>query len=406
MFRRILGTLLSVALAGCSGGEEGWAGSVEPLPGGGERVRNPRQGLWTESEAWRLEPALRIGRMEGTGPDLFGQVSALEVRDGRIYVLESQAREVRVFDATGAHVRTFGGSGSGPGEFGSPSGLVFDPSGTLWVPDGANARYARHDTAGALLEYRPRSSIAVFFGGFRGGIDERGRLFDVDIVRADGGAGINPMMAAAGLGGGGREILRGMFAVDGGEVADTVWIPEAVPAPEPFVASSGRGRMMLGVPFSRRMHFTFDARGHVWFGDSGEYRIVQQSLTGDTIRIIEREYTPLPVTGAEVDAWLANQDRFQEAGGRIDRSRIPSTKPVFDGLIIGEEGELWVRLVTDSEETVFDVYDTGGRYRGSVVAGPGLAPSPLPILREGALWAVTRDELDVPYVTRMRVVKP
>jgi hypothetical protein len=406
MNRKILGMLLGIALAGCSAGESGWAGSVEPLAGGGELVRNPRHGLWTEGEAWRLEPALRIGRMDGAGPEVFGRVSALEVRDGRIYVLEGQAREVRVFDATGAHVHTFGGSGSGPGEFGSPTGLAFDPSGTLWVPDGANARYARHDTSGALLEYRARSSIAVFFGGFRGGIDERGRLFDVDLVLADGGAGLNPMMAAAGLGGGGREILRAMFAVDGGEVTDTVWIPEAVPAPEPFTVSSGRGRMMLGVPFARRMHFTFDPRGHVWFGDSGEYRIVQQSLSGDTIRIIEREYTPLRVTGEEVDAWLEEQERFQEAGGRIDRSRIPSTKPVFDGLVIGEEGELWVRLVTDSDDTTFDVYDPGGRFRGSVIAGPGLASSPLPIVREGALWAVTRDELDVPYITRMRIVKP
>lgn len=422
MHMRATTCLLATSLLACGTAEAEWAGSVESLPNGGERVRNPAEGLWGEGEAWRLEPTLRVGRVEGEAPDVFGRVAAIEVHDGRLYVLDGQAREVRVFDASGAHVHTFGRPGEGPGELGSPSGLVFDAAGRLWIPDGANARYAQYDETGAVLEYRPRQSAALFFGEFRGGIDERGRLWDVDLVRGSS-PGVSSLMAGAGVPGGGREILRAMFSLDSTEAAagapavaagvhaadgaaDTVWIPEATNVPEPFTVDHDRGRSFLGVPFTPRVHFTFDPRGFVWFGESGEYRIVQQALSNDTVRVIERAHTPLPVTAGDINEWLEGAARFTEQGGRIDRSRIPATKPVFDGIIIGEDGELWVRLVSDGDDTVFDVFDPEGRYLGPVTAGPGVARSPIPIVREGALWLVIRDALDVSYLTRMRIVKP
>ncbi|HLL45922.1 MAG TPA: 6-bladed beta-propeller, partial [Longimicrobiaceae bacterium] len=137
----------ALAAAAC-GGEPGraaggWAGTIDTLPGGTVRVHSPATGTWKPGEEWKLVEELRIGSAEAEGPELFGDVAALEVdRAGRIYVLEPQAKEIRVFDARGAHVRTFGRKGGGPGEFEQPAGLMWDPDGRLWVVDQQNARFS------------------------------------------------------------------------------------------------------------------------------------------------------------------------------------------------------------------------------------------------------------------------
>lgn len=120
--RWIGGGVLAVISFGACGeagadNADGWAGTVDTLSNGAIRVSNPEQGLWDDGEGWRLVEELRIGSMDGEGPELFGNIIGLEVDPlGRIYVADSQAREIRVFDARGHHVRTFGGRGEEPGE--------------------------------------------------------------------------------------------------------------------------------------------------------------------------------------------------------------------------------------------------------------------------------------------------
>src|SRR5512134_3205390 len=101
---RFLPLLPLLPLLACSEsrGAATWSGSIDTLPSGTVVVTNPANGLWDSSTAWRVVEELRIGALEGEGPDLFGEVSALEAdAEGRIYVLESQALELRVFDRAG-----------------------------------------------------------------------------------------------------------------------------------------------------------------------------------------------------------------------------------------------------------------------------------------------------------------
>jgi len=87
---------------------------MDTLPSGTIVVTNPAQGVWDSASSWRVSEDLRIGTLEGTGPDLFGQIDALEVdRDGRIWVLEGQAQELRVFGRDGRWLRTIGGRAAG-----------------------------------------------------------------------------------------------------------------------------------------------------------------------------------------------------------------------------------------------------------------------------------------------------
>jgi hypothetical protein len=151
------------------------------------RVHSPASGTWKPGEEWKLIEELRIGSAEAEGPELFGDVAALEVdRAGRIYVLEPQAKEIRVFDARGGHVRTFGRKGGGPGEFEQPAGLMWDPDGRLWVVDQQNARFSVFDTAGTFFTSHHRCGGYSLYP-WPGGIDARGRLYD--IARFDAGRG-------------------------------------------------------------------------------------------------------------------------------------------------------------------------------------------------------------------------
>ena len=426
-----------VVVVGCTE-SGGWAGTEEVLANGGRVVRNPAEGEWVRvgGSGWGLVEDLRVGRLEGGGAAEFGRIVGLAVDGaGRLWVVEGQSQEVRVFDERGRHVRTVGGQGEGPGEFRSVGGLAWDGRGDLWVQDSRNGRYTRYDTAGTLKETRPRSTAAPPFGLWQGGIRDDGWLYDQDMLAADGTSGaagpsVPPLLAAAGIASEGRAILRAMFdtglvpsaALPGAGVAGgeggasgrsrtaggiTVPLPAQRTNLEPFrveyTGARGRGMQFLGVPYAPRLHQVFDPRGYLWFAESDEYRIHQRRLEGDTLLIIERAYDRLAVTVAEIDEWESGLGSFREAGGRIDRSRIPTEKPVFDQLIVDDRGHVWVRLVADGAEVVFDVFDPDGRYQGEVTAHPGLGQVPAPVIRGDRFYAVLLDSLDVPWVVRYRI---
>lgn len=90
---------LCLLLTSCAAGDRAasgtWAGTIDTLASGTVHTRNPVNGLWDEATTWRIEEELRIGTMDGTGPDLFGYLYDIAVDDyGRIYALDEQAREV------------------------------------------------------------------------------------------------------------------------------------------------------------------------------------------------------------------------------------------------------------------------------------------------------------------------
>lgn len=382
----------------CGGDAAEWGGTVETLPSGGRRVRNPAAGVWEgrNGAGWRLEEELRIGEVEGDGPAVFGDVGGVFVDPwGRIHVIESQADEIRVFAEDGAPIRVIGRPGEGPGEFQGPSGIVWDETGTMWVADARNARYTRFDTAGTLLE--TRRSGALSMGSFAGGLTADGVLYDTDMAIPEG-RNVPPLLAAAGIGG--RMILRATLSVTGEAASDTVMLPE--PHTEPVTFSTPG--FTINSAFNPRMHWRFDPRGYIWFGESDAYRIHQRSLAGDTVLVIEREYSPLRVRQEDIDEWLESPGptRFRQAGGQIDVDRIPKVEPVFRDLIVDDGGHLWVRLVTQDSSAIFDVFDPNGRYLGAVDAGHGMT-SITPVIRGDRFYAVVADSLDIPYVVRYRI---
>jgi hypothetical protein len=373
-----------------------WTATVDTLANGAVVVRSPESGRWTVERPWTTELDLRIGSLDGDGPDVFGRVAALEVDDaGRIYVLDSQAAEVRVFDREGTVVRVLGGRGAGPGELGNAMGLAWGPDGHLWVVDSRNARYTAFDTAGAFIAaQRRRTSGAVM--PWPGGLDPEGRVLDVALAR-DPAGGIRTTIL---------HVHPDFLS------ADTVRLPEF--EAERFAATvatpSGQAYYEAPVPFTPALVWHFDRRGYLWHAATAPYRIVKGTLAGDTIRITERDYTAEPVSAADRAGALDRLRPMTDLGISVDPGRVPAEKPAFEAFFVDDDGYLYVeppRAYPGEDEpavmAALDVFDPDGYYLGRLDLALPLFAFTTPVVRGGAIYGVHLDEMHVASVVRLRL---
>lgn len=393
-----IGIATAIALAGCGDGGDvsstaGWTGTIDTLPSGTIVVRNPAVEVadpagasGADGSARVIDPDLRLGTADGSGPELFGQVRDIEADAlGRIYVLDTQAKEIRVFGPDGAHVRNIGRAGAGPGELEEPTGIEWGPGERLWVEDPRSNRYTVFDTAGALVATHPRN---MNWRGFiwQGYFDDAGHIYLLDRTFTREGTEAWLVRRDASM-----------------AVLDTFPLPE-YETPTYRLVRDGLTRMAANIPFSPRLEWLVAPDGTLWFGISGDYRLYQRALKGDTLRIVEKEYEPIPVTRGERDEAL-DQDFYREMaeqGAEIDPSLVPPFRPAWTSFTVDRDGYLWVvAQIPDSMATALDLFDPEGRYLGRrIVSAPIQGASPGPVIRGGHVYAVTRDELGVQYVLR------
>jgi hypothetical protein len=385
-------SLLSLLATGCTDAADGeWTGSIDTLANGAVRVSNPGAGVWDAAGGGHLEPVLALGELEGPPATMFESISGLQVdAAGRIYVLERRANELRIFDADGTHVRTVGRSGGGPGEYSNANGLVWMADDTLVVIDQRGNRYSLLTRAGDFVRSVPRA--LGFFGWNADAAYHEGRVYENSSVRTDEGES--------------RPALLGT-ALHDGAVNDTLLLPvTTAPRMEPFSHQTDRGGMVMGVPFAPAPVYHVAPDGTVWHGHGSEFRLVRTRLAGDTLREVLLAAQPVAVTADELSEWeeSTGTKQFREMGGRIDMSRIPRTKPLFDGMFTDDEGRLWTSLPAPPGEAAFAVFDADGRFLGRLAAtGVRRDAYVRPVVRGGRLHFVGRDELDVQRVYVFRI---
>ena len=341
-------------------------------------------------EAWHVVEELRIGSVDRAGAATFGRIAALEVSsDGRIFVLEDQANELRIFDADGNHLQTVGGRGSGPGEFASPVGMTWAPDGSLWVVDPENARVSVFDDAGAYLNSH-RMLVGFALTPWPGGFDDSGNFYNYTSDPSDE-FGIRLVLFDAEL-----------------NPADTIQPPRLDGVETHFQNSTPRwGTVRRRIPFAPSMVWRLARTGDIWFARTDVYEIFRRTLNGEAIPVISRKAMPLEVTAADMVDAMASLERFRSVGGRVDERKIPDVKPQLRTLFIDDDGgRVWVMPTTSAAQSgrVLDVFDTAGRALARTTLPFALSPAPDPVFRDGMMYGVTRDEFDVPYVVRGRIV--
>jgi len=363
-------------------------GSGSDLADRGIVVHNTDEPLWEPAEAWQVAEDLRVGSVMSEGPDLFGAIYSFDVDAwGRIFVLDDHAQEVRIFDSNGTFVRTVGKKGEGPGEFTEAVSVDLSRSGEIWVMDMGEGRVSIFDTTGIYLRQERTNTSGWSVKPYPGGFDAMGRY--------------NVLLQSAGE--------RVMARFDQSFTAiDTVAVPENPLELEFFETP----RMSVAVPFQGSMRWRFSPAGTVWTLLTGRYELIEMTTAGEVLRTVTKDHEPIPVTDQEREEAIEDLDWFTSQGGRIDPSKFPPNMPATASFFIDDEGNLWVeRRVAASdahdEGRLFDLLTDEGRFLGTLRIPFELAWSiPEPLVRGGALYGVTSDEVGVLYVVRAGIVKP
>ena len=388
---------LSLVPAACGSGSDTageWSGTMDTLPSGEIAVRNADDPFWTPEETWSVVEDLRIGEAMSEGPDLFGAVFSFDVDQwGRIFVLDHQAQEVRIFDSEGNFVRTVGRKGEGPGEFTQAGSVDLARNGEIWVMGMSRGHVSIFDTTGTYLRGERTYAGGRIMLPYPGGFDPMGRY--------------NVVLPPS--------VMDGMARFDQSYIPiDTISLPENPVDGESFdlVNEDGFTTMSAAVPFQGFMAWRFSPTGTVWRLLTGHYELTEMTTDGEVLRRVTKDHEPIPVTDEEREQAIENLEWFTSQGGQIDRSKFPASKPATASFFIDDEGNLWVEqqvAASDSDNAgrIFDLFDPEGRYLGTLRLPFSLAWSrPEPIVRDGILYGVTRDELGVQYVVRARIAKP
>lgn len=407
----LFAAVLSLTLVSWGCGEGASSRVSVDTVGGVPQVTTSGPGLWAEEERWTVgERTLRLGTLEGDGPESFGRVASLAVGpDGRVYVADGQAMEVRVFGPDGTFLRALGRQGEGPGEFTAVDGVEIGPEGTLYVRDPRLSRVSLFDPdAGVFLESFPLERAFMLFSlGTTLWVDDEGRLWDKVSVslRVD-----EPERHA---------LIR--YPPTGG-APDTLVLGEREAPRVLAVDGDGNPRAALRIPFSATAAFDVAPDGQFAWGIGDAYRITVRGPGGDTLRAFVRSLEADEVTSSEAEAaraTLREQARDLVEGSRLQNYELPDMKPLFDEIVADRTGHWWVRhyrwdppeTEDTGEETdagpatephLYDVFDPEGRFLGTVETPE------MRVMEIGRdfVAGIETDELGVGYVAVYELVKP
>ena len=401
MYERTKTTLFAVACvasAGCgdTGSPSDWTTLRDTLPSGTVRVtHSPGPNA---SPTWTLVEELRVGSMDGAGPDAFANLKGLVVLGGGGFVvLDSQAQELRVFGPDGAHLATHGGKGQGPGEFVAANGLMLGPNGRLWVPDARNGRVSVFDPGDGFIESFP------FADGNYGWVWD-GAMVEGSHIYRPWSDGNRQQIRVYDL----TMTLVDSLPLSSDGPEDEDFDPESQSGV--FYLEMNGGYSMYSIPFFPASVGYIDSGGAVWSTRDGdpEYRMTQREPGGETTLMVETHRPAVPVPEVERDSVI---DEFRQmlsdagASREWDWSRVPTVKPAIEDIFESVEGNQWVRTPSPDGGVLFDVYSRDGTYLGTASWGLGLSFSDQvdPVVRGDLAWLVVTDELDVPYVVRARI---
>lgn len=391
----VLVILLAWAAAACGTGESRWAGTITDSAGV-TIVSNPAVGVWASGEEWTLEEELRIGVVEGNPDYQFGEVWGITIDSrGRIFVLDFHAQHIQVYSPDGVYQQTVGGPGGGPGELRGAVAVFMGPGDTILVQDNRAYRFNRYSPDGssaggfmmALEERRPRSIKATGSGVIAEHFEPRGTPDQPDVQ--------NPVDGIV------------LLATDG-TIIDTLLT---------FPSMAARGVHI----YAPEMIWDLTDDSDLVCGDNDEYRIHVYS-NRRLERIITRPFDRRPVSDSEREAI---KERFyagppaQAPREAVDllwsRTQIHDFFPAFQDLAIGPLGSLWTRRVQPVSELSevedfdidnlgapeWDVFDSEGHFLGVLTMPRRFKPM---LFRADKIYGVWRDDLDVQYVVRLRIV--
>lgn len=344
-----------------------------------------------EAGTGHLVEDLRIGSagISGDEAEQFGSVSDIATDSrGRIYVLDRTPRRISVFDSDGTFSHHVGREGQGPGELGGAHDIYIGRGDTLWIADDGNARYTRFAPDGTFIDDHPRQVFGVP-STTSGGVLPDGSLLDWAPGLPEGRFG-----------------PRVQYIPVHVTIGDSLRV-DSLPYIEQTWEMTAGGRLPEST-FGGAVAADVDGDGRIWFAHTRDYRLYRRTLAGDTTATVSLDVTPPPLEESDREYI---RDRYSRPGlAESYLENVPETKPVIRRLVTDHAGHVFVfpELAGQPAGTVVDLFDVSGEYRGRM-----RLPTPLKLgptwpptvhAADGYLYLVIKDELDVPYVQRLKLV--
>ncbi|HEU5219305.1 MAG TPA: 6-bladed beta-propeller [Gemmatimonadales bacterium] len=409
------GWLVLVYAAACVSGAPdpaaGAAGLATAIDSSGDSVIARVSGAVPSGAVRRLTEELRIA----PGVDdttLFTDIGDYDVdASGRLWVYDRPSKSIFLFDAGGTLLRHIGRDGAGPGEFRQINGAVVRPDGGIAVWDSQNSRVSFFDSTGSFVTSRPTPSG---FSTNNGLISDRsGSLFLKRPVTAP-----RP-----------GEILGRMGLVrlkpEGG-LGDSLVPPDLDVPRDTYVATSPdkSGTSSTASRFAPGYLWAWHPDGYFVIANGGTYDITLVRA-GLKPLLIRRAAEPVSIAAEERDeehARIEYQMRRTDPGWSWSGPPIPRAKAPLSDLRIARDGRLWVQVAAPSERisdaelspprdpkapvnhfrstVVYEVFSPQGTFLGRIDF-PGRSRF---IEADGDLvWAIVRDENDLPALVRFRI---
>jgi hypothetical protein len=360
--------------------------------------------IWRSGEAWQIEPDPEyvIGSVGGPAAYTFVRVrAAMLLSSGDMVVLDAGTRELKFYDRSGRFVRAVGGRGNGPGEFELPWSMVRTASDTLIVADPMLRRVSVLDEDGSYV----RSFTPEPLGD--GDLAVLG-VIDTDRVLIRSGA---VQVRRNGLV---RDtLLLGIMSLQSGKVTVVARLPDQEMIVE---VSNASGLLTQRDPPFGRFAYATAGPGVYYAGISDQYQINQYSIDGRTVDTIVGARSARAVSHEVVWKYLratVAEDRMDDFLRRVrDPLIAPPSMPVFDGLIVDPDRNLWVRLYSPpwgDGVSEWDVHDPAGQWLGTIKmpsARTRIREQP-DLLEVGSnhVLVLQQDSFDVLHVAKYRLVR-
>ena len=334
----------------------------------------------------------------GGGPDPHGEftpdVKAVHLRGGQIVVAEGH--ELRWFDRRGRWLRSVGRQGSGPGEF-RQINLLAQFGDSVLIYDLALRRASVFDSAG---NYGRSSTILD--------ADTLGDTFPVGVL-GDGRLLLASYHEPAPANGLRRDSVMLRIGSPTGTIQADIgrfpWVDQVIEVRSGGISMSrtvfGRlaywGTLDSLVLVASNDRFSFD-----WYGADGRLK-----------RSVRRQWTPVPVTTADVTAqieeWLGGFPAGMEerkAKARASWAAAPrrEVKPPYGPVLVSAAGEVWVQEYGEpgqrTRPAVHSVFDRSGQWLGQVIMPAGVEPK---VIGTDEILAAWRDQDEVTHVRVYRL---
>lgn len=380
--------VLGVVMA-CGGSEPPPAPVITRSASGHEIVHNITATAWQDTSGWKLVPEFVIAPTGDTLTELVDPYTLAVDSRGNIYINERRDAHIKVFGPDGQFLRRIGKAGEGPGEF---RGLVMAMRGdTIIAHDPRLGRTSLLDLDGRLLTTWP--TLCCNFASV--------------VAEADGG-----ILVPGEIGRSEDAAAQGVFGAFGwiryasdGTVRDSLYGPPDLDVPVwHYYEGPTRQHSISNIPWMPQRIRVRTPDGLMLHGSTAEYRLILSQGDRDTVRVIEREATAVPIADSLRSGVVRDRiARIPELASVARLEDVPTHYPLLGTPIVASDGRLWVPVPAAVPHERFEVFDDRGVLLGSVV-------NPLP---SGRAWRFVGDRAlaidleggDVPAVHVFRVVR-